>query len=216
VLNFYKITHETFSEKMITELTTEQQNKLIDHGLKWSKIGTSTDEIDMVRAVKAIKKAYTAVGVKAPDVFFGPFNNPVDCAKAQIMVKKLNTNEFEKLEILDIPAGTEFTAEEIISAIKEQTYGYNEAEWLAYYDFFKSIIGVEELEPLDGIMDVAQEVGWYAPYDKCVFIQNRPLEIHMNQAGQLHNESGPAIKWRGEDRSFDIWAVNGKIQPPKE
>jgi hypothetical protein len=201
---------------MITELTQAQQNKLIENGLKWTKIGMSTDEIDMTKAVQAIKKAYIAVGLKAPDVFFGPFNNPVDCAKAQIAVKRLNTSQFDTLEILDIPAGTAFTAEEIIDAISEQTYGYNEAEWLGYYDFFKSVIGVEELEPLEGIMSVAHEVGWYAPYDKCVFIQHKPLEIHMNEKGLLHNEFGPAVKWRGEDRSFDIWAIDGKIQPPKE
>jgi hypothetical protein len=200
---------------MITELTLAENDKLIDFGLKWSKIGLSTEPVVLQDAMEAIKKAYEFAGLNPPKAYLGPFNNPVDCAKAQIAVKRMpRSTKFDELTNLDIAAGEEFSAEELYAAIGEQQYGFHDSGWLCSYDFMKEVLELQELESLDGLMEVAKNVGWWAAYDKVAFFQDRPEEVHFNEDGELHNDNGPAIKWRGEDRSFDIYAINGEVQPP--
>lgn len=200
---------------MITGLSEKQIDSLIDYGREWTNIGLSTAPVDIFKAIDAIKSAYGWAGMKSPKVFLGPFENPVECAKAQIVIKRLpKETDFAKLEVLDIIAGTEFTPEEIAENIAEQSYGYQDAEWLGYYEYIKDVFEIEELEAFEGMVDVAKNVGWWAAYDKVAFIQDRPLEIHFDDNGELHNDNGPAIKWRGEDRSYDIYCKHGELQPP--
>ena len=202
---------------MISELTLIENDKLIDLGLKWSKIGLSTEPVDIQEAMEAIKKAYEMAGLTPPDAYLGPFNNPLECAKAQIIVSNLpeDTN-FNDLKNVDIPEGKEFNAEELYKAIQMQQYGFLDSSWLCSYDFMKEVLDIKELESLEGLMLVAEKVGWWAAYDKVAFFQHRPLEMHFDENGELHNEEGPAIKWRGEDRSMDIYCNHGKLLPPPE
>jgi hypothetical protein len=201
---------------MITELSKEQTDKLIDYGLKWTKIGLSTEPVNMVEAMEAIKAVYKDVGLSEPPrSFLGPFNNPVECAKAQVIFKRLpEGTDLSKLEYLDIPEGSEFTADELYQAIDEQVYGFHESSWLGYCEFLKDEFDIPELASLNSLMHLASVVGWWAPYDKVAFVQHRPLEVHLNEKGELHNENGPALKWRGDDRSFDVYCINGEVQPP--
>lgn len=199
---------------MISELSKEQKAKIIDHGLKWTRIGLSTEPVDMANAMMAIKEAYSCAGLKPPKAFLGPFNNPVECAKAQVMLKRMGDDvDFAKLKEVTIPVGTEFTSEELYAAIAEQTYGFCEASWLCLYDFYKEL-EVDGLEKIKGLVEVAKHCGWWVPYNKVALVQHRPAEIHLDANGHLHNENGPAIKWRGEDRTYDIFAIHGEVQPP--
>ena len=200
---------------MISELTEAQKNKLIDYGLRWTKTGLSTEPIDIKKAHEAIYKVYYYAGLKAPAVHVGPFNNPLDCAKAQVIVKNLpEDTDILKLTELEILPGQEFDPEQILTALSEQVYGFNEAYWLGYYDFLHKEFDIPEIETFGGLMELSKHVGWWAPYDKCVFLQERPLEIHFDEKGELHNDNGPAVKWRGEDRSMDIYCIHGELQPP--
>lgn len=202
---------------MIAELNEKQKNKLIDCGLKWTKIGLSTEPIDVKRAVKAIQSVYHYAGLKQPLVHVGPFDNPLDCAKAQVRVKKLpKDTDLKNLGELEILPGDVFDADDILEALEEQVFGFNEAHWLGYYEFLHNEFDVVEIETFKGLMDAAQHVGWWAPYDKCIFLQERPLEIHFDEHGELHNDNGPAIKWRGDNRGMDIYVVHGELQPPPE
>ena len=195
---------------IVTELSAEQRDKLLDYGLVWSRIGTSTEEVDMVLASTSIAQAYSKVNIEPPVAFLGPFDNPVECAKAQIMLKRLPWNtDFTKLEKIEIPAGTEFTSEEIYAALDEQAYGSLDSSWLCRYQYLEKELGIDFGGKIDGLVQVAKTCGWWVPYDKVALIQQRPAEIHTLN-GLLHNENGPAIKWRGEDRSYDVYAINGE------
>jgi hypothetical protein len=201
---------------VITELPKDIEDKLIDYGKEWTKTGTSTEPVDLLTAIDAIKKLYIAAGLTPPAVFFGPFNNPVECAKAQVFVKRMPLNtDLSKLETLDIPEGTEFTAEDLYDAITEQLYGFCDSSWMCYFRFMEKELGVDFEKKLDVVEQVAKSVGWWAAYDKVAFIQHRPEQITLKD-GKLHNENGPAIRWRGEDRTWDVYAVNGEIIPKEE
>ena len=200
---------------MIAELSQQEIDKLIDYGKKWSDIGLNTDPLDMQKTVLAIAKAYTYAGLSVPKVFLGPFNHPLDCAKAQVFVKKLEQNvNIEEIKDFDIPADTVFELEDIKEALREQMHGFSDSSWLCPYDYAKDVLDMVEFESLAGLFEIAKNVGWWAPYENVVFVQEKPLEIHFNSKGELHNENGPAIKWRGEDRSMDIYVLDGKVQPP--
>ena len=196
-------------------LSESEKNLLIDYGLKWIKIGLSTEPVDMPKAIEAVKKAYKFAGLDNPKIFLGPFNNPVECAKAQIMLKRLPDEvDVSSLKTIDIPKGETFTIEELWENIDEQMNGNMSADWLSVYDYIHDLTD-KQLPEIDGLIQVAKECGWWTAYDKVVFIQQRPEEIHLNEKGQLHNDKGPAVKWRGEDRTFDIYALDGKaVSPP--
>lgn len=199
------------SDEIVTEITAEQREKIVDYGLVWTRIATSTEEVDMVLASASIQRAYAAAGARPPVAFLGPFNNPVECAKAQVMLKRLPWNtDFTKLEKVEIPAGTQFTSEEIYEALAEQAYGFCDSFWLCAYQYFEKVLGVDMGKKLDGLVQVAKTCGFWAAYDKVALVQQRPEEIHTLN-GVLHNDSGPAVKWRGEDRAYDIYAINGEV-----
>jgi hypothetical protein len=200
---------------MIAELSNSEIDKMIDYGQKWTAIGLSTQPLDMQKAVLAIAKAYTYAGLTVPKIFLGPFNNPLECAKAQVFVKKLSkTTDIQEIKDFDIPAETVFELKDIEEALREQLHGFSDSSWLCAYEYAKDVLDLPELFSFEGLFETAQNVGWWAPYGNVVFVQERPLEIHFNEKGELHNDNGPAIKWRGEDRSMDIYIINGEVQPP--
>ena len=196
-------------------LNEKEINLLIDYGLKWTKIGLSTEPVNLNKAIKAIRQLCRLAGAPTPSTFLGPFPTPLDCAHAQAIVKRLDENvNISTVDIFGISKSAKFTDKEIIECLNEQMYASLEAHWLGGFDYLNKIEN-NCLPEIKGMLDTAAECFGFAAYDKVVFIQERPLEIHLNNKGQLHNDSGPAIKWRSEDRSFDVYALNGKtIIPP--
>jgi hypothetical protein len=182
----------------------------IDYGLKWTEISLSTKEIDFQKAVSCLQKAYKYAGLKPPKIFMGPFDNPIECAKAQAVVKRLPDNtDLLEIDIKELIKQHSYTNEELSLCLDEQLYGSLDGSWLGVFDYSNKI-AFNALPEIDGLIKLAKECFWWAPYDKIAFVQNRPLEIHLNDEGQLHNDNGPAIKWRGEDRTYDIYVNQNK------
>ena len=195
-------------------LNEKEINLLIDYGLKWTKIGLSTAQINLDRAVKAIIQLCRLSGAPIPSIFLGPFPTPLDCAYAQAVVKRLEENvDITTVDIFGKSKTTKFTDKEIQECLNEQMYASLEAHWLGGFDYLNKIEN-NCLPEIQGMLNTAKECFAFAAYDKVVFIQERPLEIHLNAAGELHNAKGPALKWRSEDRSLDVYALNGKVVAP--
>lgn len=54
-----------------------------------------------------------------------------------------------------------------------------------------------------------RECAWGAYFSESIAaISDRPAEIHWNDAGQIHHESGPAIRWRD---GWSIWCIGGVL-----
>lgn len=195
-------------------LNDKEINLLIDYGLKWSKIGLSTEKLNLNKAIKAIQMAYDLAGLDVPHIFLGPFETPLICARAQIIVKQTK----ETVNITDIDFDVElskgnFSEKDIAQALNEQLFGSFDACWLGSYDYINKL-ETDALIEIKGLVEVAKECFWWAPYDRVVFLQEKPLEIHLNAKGELHNDKGPAIKWRGNNSASDIYAINGKPVKP--
>lgn len=77
-------------------------------------------------------------------------------------------------------------------------YGQHDANWLAFYEYFKEVCGlVEETESLTGLWEVAKSAGWYLPYtndagtEGRVFFSERQTALHLDDRGRPHNTEGP-------------------------
>jgi hypothetical protein len=85
--------------------------------------------------------------------------------------------------------------------------------WVAFYDFFQSIghpIGEAEVK-----FNAFKNLLLSHHYDMCVFeklviVCEKPLYIHKNEDGRMHNLNGPAIEW--ED-GYKLYYVNGRNLP---
>jgi len=91
-------------------------------------------------------------------------------------------------------------------------YGNNDAHWLGFYEYFKDVCNlIEETKMLEGLWLAAKSMHWYLPYKNICIVSNRPEHISFNSNNKLHNDMGPAIRYRD---GFSIYANNGAVIEP--
>lgn len=71
-------------------------------------------------------------------------------------------------------------------------------------------LGVQNVQPWDGIQQVAESAGWIWVYHSFCILTERPTQLHRDPQGRLHNESGPAVMYRD---GFGVWAWHGVRVP---
>lgn len=167
---------------MIEKLTKEQEAKMESYVQKWTAIGLDTARIDPDRARKALDEAYTCAGETPPTEL-------VICASPDDLTKQV------------LARNPDMSFNDIHFA-----WGNQEAGWLSFYDFFKNETEVEGLEIVSGLINLAKEVHWCVFGDTEAFVSQKPVEIHTDEQGRLHNEDGAAVLY--ED-GFAIYAVGG-------
>jgi hypothetical protein len=201
---------------MIEKLTQLQQDNLPGYVKKWVDIGINTDEIDFLECVNQIKKAYEVVGLASPTYFIGPVNNPYEAAVAEYIIGQFSK---EKKQFNNPAHLNQMVLEEIQNQIKSsntgntksklsisnQAYGFQEY-WLSYYDFFinECNLAINLVKPL---IDLSKVCGWWTPLKDVAIIQHRPLEIHRDNAGRLHNADGAAVRYLGI--GADVFFIHG-------
>lgn len=99
----------------------------------------------------------------------------------------------------------------VLSAARESVwqsiYGPHDANWLAFYEYFKEVLGlVEETARLEGLWEVARSGGWWLPYDVICWISERPQALHRDDEGRMHNEAGPAMEYPD---GWKLWYIGG-------
>jgi len=92
----------------------------------------------------------------------------------------------------------------------QQIYGCHDAWWLAFYDYFDEVVGVECCRRLRPLMRLATHCGWWAPYESVAILQDRPKHIRFDADGRLHCDGGAAIAYRD---GFSVWALSGTRVP---
>ena len=75
-----------------------------------------------------------------------------------------------------------------------------ETEWL-------SLHGADVCELQCAYSNMVHHSMGFTPMRKVVIIQHRPLEVHLDDRGRLHNESGPAVAWRNGERLYQLHNV---------
>ena len=175
---------------MITSITPEQEALFPVYVDEWTKIGTCTDPLNFDEAVKAVCKAYRLVGLKEPTQFHVA-DSPISAIK---LIRELD------------PSMTPSTI------LSDMIYGYNDAYWIAFYEFMRKEMGVQNLDQIEGLSDLAKHSGWLNVYEDVVVFQHRPEVIKFDENNRLHCQDGPAIRFRD---GFSIYSWHG-VQIPEE
>jgi hypothetical protein len=208
---------------MITKLEQHQIDLFPAYVKKWVDIGLNTEPTDMIEAVKAIKAAYTKAGIPEPEYFIGPVNSPHEGAVAEALLNyhvKNKTNfksgaDLNKRLLEEVEQFNKGTLPFKLGSISisNQIYGSQEY-WLSYYDYFMKECGLD-LNLVEPLIALSKVCGWWTPLANIAIIQHRAEEIHRDSENRLHNENGPAVKFRGENNASNVYAVHGVRVPKK-
>lgn len=171
------------TKPMITELTTEQQERLAVYRDKWIKIGLSTEPSNRPAAEEAVKRAYEVAGLTPPTEF--------------IWVRSPK----EAVNYLS----SRFPDQDKKNFINTMCYGNQDASLLSFYDYFLEVCDVQEAAALKPLIDLAQHCGWWSPYSDFAVLQEKPTKISM-VSERLHNEKGPAIEYAD---GFKVYSLRG-------
>ena len=53
----------------------------------------------------------------------------------------------------------------------------------------------DDVPGLDGLKRVAEQAGWWWPYERVAIVTERPVELHFDDLGRLHRADGPALSY---------------------
>lgn len=105
-------------------------------------------------------------------------------------------------------------SDNLLTNIREQIgncgYGQHDANWLSWLEYFERVCDLQYSLDIGGLTTLARTAGWWWAFDVAAVITERPLEIHRDDQGRLHNDQGPALMY--ED-GWGIWAVHGVRLP---
>lgn len=164
---------------MITSLTAEQEKQIPAHVKKWIDIGLSTDSIDVEKSLEALRKLYDVIGVQFPDQY------------------EIYRSPFEVITALQAKYGITVSASDF-------SFGVHDASWLAYYDFFHTVCGLEHDHQMDPLVQLATHCGWVLTFNELVVLTEKPVSIHMDAQNRTHCEDDFAIKFR-DGTGVAIW-----------
>jgi hypothetical protein len=174
--------------KKIEALTEEQKAKFGEYRDTWIDIGLSTEPVDFEKAKDAVCMAYELVGLPLPTKFLTA-KGPMDAIR---IIQEIDPKR---------------TKREIYN---EMIYGAHDAYWLAFYAYFRDVVGLECCNKLNGLIELAKHCGWLNVYDDLVVFQDRPERIKFDDQNRLHCEDGPAIRYRD---GFCVYAWHGTRIP---
>lgn len=176
----------TEKKKKIESLTPKQESQMAVYSKKWIDIGLSTEPMNFEKAKEALTLAYEIAGLKAPKTFYS-VESPLSAAK---LIKKLDPK---------------ISNSDLFKAVTH-IYGNHDASWLSFYEYFKDVVGIKEVEKLNGLIEYAKNAGWASVFEDFAVIQDRPERILMDEQNRLHCENGPAIRYRD---GFSVYSWHG-------
>ncbi|MES2874469.1 MAG: hypothetical protein V4708_12150, partial [Bacteroidota bacterium] len=84
------------------------------------------------------------------------------------------------------------------------------AAWQSFYDFFNEEFNLDGLDKIRPTIELSKDVGWIFPYKDLCVLTEKPISLHLNANGRLHNEKGPCIEWPD---GWNFYALNGVRVP---
>jgi hypothetical protein len=98
-------------------------------------------------------------------------------------------------------------------SVRDSGYGQHDANWLAFYEYFKEVCGlIEQTKRLTGHWMIARSANWYLPYKNICWISERHNKLFTNERGRLHCENGMALTYPD---GWGIYALNGILMKPE-
>jgi len=169
----------------IEELTKEQIDQMPKYVEKWTKKGLHTEPINKEAARKFAPRLYAFLGRenKNPEVIFA--NGPKD---AWEIIEKIHDSK--------------------IKFVWPYLDGQYWAPYLAWYYFYKEVVGLTLTTDISLIEELIQFGNIYPLEDKCIFAES--LKTCKRNVNGLHCDGGPALEYH--DGTI-IYSLNG-VQVP--
>lgn len=188
-------------------LTPEVEAKMPDYMKKWVAHGIATGNCpDKKQAEKWIKEAYKRSGHVVGGKGLKHF---IWCESPLDMIKKIVEKLIEYK--IEVPGGGEWTIEKAWQIVS-LCYGSQDSNWLGYYDMIgaEGVKPASELKEVEPYIHLAKLVGWFATFSECVFICHRASVLTVDDTGELHNETGPAMAFTD---GLAMYAWHGRVIP---
>jgi hypothetical protein len=147
----------------VKSLTPEQEAMLPVYRDKWIEIGLQTGPVDKAAAEEGVRMAYAAANQALP--------------KEIMWVKSPYAGQVEAKKYVSNPT---------------PIYGQHSASWLAFYEYFLEVVGLD-IEDIKGLIQVAKNCCWWWAFDELAILSERAEELHLDEQGRLHKEDGKAI-----------------------
>ncbi len=224
----------------IEKLTPDQLTLLPQQRDKWIKAGLSTEPANRQRAEEGVRKAYRAAGLEPPRVIIwldSPLAGAYGQALTGVLLSELAKRPQDQVGTQVWDQVWTQVRDQVRTQVGDQVWtqvgdqvraqvgtqvgdqvrnwgsglvsGYYQHVWSAWFDTMRQV-GVQNLEPWEGMQEIAESAGWIWVYRSFCILTERPVELHRDAQGRLHNESGPAVLYRD---GFGVWAWHGVRVP---
>lgn len=180
----------------MSEGTLTERESVALVAAEWERIGLATGIGDHDKAEAAIIEAYKRQNEQPPPV--------IVWAKSVKEGLLMSARAQHGLKPTDHVTGAQLR-----QALGEVAYSQPDAPWLARVDWVLQYAKPTDEDPPDSLkrrqykeavvaeplLEVANHVSWYWPYDEMCILTDRPTVLTLDDAGDLHNETGPAMAW---------------------
>lgn len=173
----------------ITSLTDEQKARFAEYRERFKKAGLSTEPANRKEAEIGINLCYTLRGLSEPKEI-------VWCDGPKDFVNK-------------IASRTNQTPKQVWDS-RNWVYGQHDAAYYGWVAFYGEVVGLEKPAQAAGLIKVAENAGWFAPYENVCFVMERPETLKRNESNRLHCADGPAMRYRD---GFELYRHNGTRIP---
>ena len=220
----------------IKKLTSEQIARFGEFRSKWLTYGLSTDPADRLSAEHGVRELYRRAGLKEPSVFVwlrSPFEGTIgavflagipqvwaqvwDLVGDQVWTQvRAQVRDLVGAQVRDQVRAQ--VGDQVRAQVRDQVgaqkicFGQHDAEWLSFYDYFRIVCGIAVIDNLSGHFNIAQCCGWWWPYQGVVLLTERPIALHRDRMGRLHNANSLAIEY-GD--GWGVYAIHGVRVPGK-
>lgn len=192
---------------MINPTEEEIATAIANAKSKWIGIGLSTRQYTEAEMEEAIVKVYECGGLKLPECFLHFGSPKTGIIAANILGELGSAGSISEDELRAKVALTHKIAIEV--PWEKMCLGSLEAAGLARFDVFKDL-GVTGLEKLEGLNMAAERVGLWWPFENCVVLTPKPVEMHFDEQRRLHNAEGAAILYPD---GWGVWMWHGVNVP---
>jgi hypothetical protein len=201
----------------IESLTPEQKARFDEFRIKWTNIGLCTLPADRPTAEKGIELIYQAAGLKKPRIVWcgSPLTNALTRAFVKDILKGRRGGASVWASVGDSVGASvwDSVGASVWDSVGASGYGQHDANWLAFYDYFKEVCGlVEQTKNITGHWMIALSANWYLPHKNICWISERHNKLFINERGRLHCENGMALTYPD---GWGIYALNGIQMKPE-
>jgi hypothetical protein len=206
--------------KRIEKLTPAQVDRLAEFRERWLARGLATGPCDRKAMEAAADEAYRAAGLPVPAIKIWLGSPLAGAIGAHLLMQMPKLSGDQVRDQVRAQVGDQVRAQvrdQVGAQVRDQVraqvraqvwragYGQHDANWLAFYEFFGDVCGLEVCGRLRGL-NLLSECGWWWPFAGAVILTERPTSIHRDDRNRLHNVAGAALTYPD---GFALHAVHG-------